>query len=94
MEPFGPDNMRPVFVARNVVDTGYSKIVKDLHLRFVVKQQHATFTGIGFNLANKMAILETKKPFDLVFTIDENFFNGETSLQLMVIDLQLSAANH
>lgn len=94
MEPFGPDNMRPVFVARNVVDTGYSKIVKDLHLRFVVKQQHATFTGIGFNLADKMAILETKKPFDLVFTIEENHYNGETSLQLMVIDLQLSAANH
>ncbi len=94
MEPFGPENMRPVFVARNVVDTGYSKIVKDLHLRFVVKQQHATFTGIGFNLADKMAILETKKPFDLVFTIEENHFNGETNLQLMVIDLQLSASNN
>ncbi len=38
MEPFGPENMRPVFVAKNVQDTGYSKIVKELHVRFVVKQ--------------------------------------------------------
>ena len=91
MEPFGPENMRPVFMATSVTDTGYSKIVKDLHVRFVVKQHNKTFTGIGFNLAHKFHILETKKPFDLVFTIDENEWNGETNLQLKVIDLQLSA---
>ena len=90
MEPFGPENMRPVFVATNVTDTGYSKIVKDLHVRFVVKQHNKTFTCIGFNLADKFHILETKKPFDLVFTIDENVWNGETNLQLKIIDLQLS----
>jgi single-stranded-DNA-specific exonuclease len=90
MEPFGPENMRPVFVAKNITDTGYSKIVKELHVRFVVKQNGITFTGIGFNLADKFSILETKKPFDLVFTIDENEWNGETNLQLKIIDLQLS----
>jgi single-stranded-DNA-specific exonuclease len=91
MEPFGPENMRPVFITRNVTDTGYSKIVKDLHIRFVVKQNNTTFTGIGFNLADKFHILETKKPFDLVYTIDENEWNGETNLQLKIIDLKLSA---
>ena len=91
MEPFGPENMRPVFVAANVSDTGYSKIVKDLHIRFVVKQHNKTFTGIGFNMADKFYILETKKPFDIVFTVDENEWNGETTLQLKIIDLQLSA---
>lgn len=91
MEPFGPQNMRPVFITTNVMDTGYSKIVKDVHIRFVVKQNNATFTGIGFNLADKFHILESKKPFDLVFTIDENEWNGETNLQLKIIDLQLSA---
>ncbi len=88
MEPFGPENMRPVFVAKNVQDTGYSKIVKDLHLRFVVKQDGFSFTGIGFNLAHKFPLL--KKPFDLVFTLDENEWNGNVSLQLKVIDLRSS----
>jgi single-stranded-DNA-specific exonuclease len=93
MEPFGPENMRPVFITTNVMDTGYSKIVKDLHIRFVIKQNNATFTGIGFNLADKFHILESKKPFDIVFTIDENEWNGETNLQLKIIDLQLSNLN-
>ena len=91
MEPFGPGNMRPVFLAGNVTDTGYSKIVKDLHIRFVVKQQGITLTGIGFNMAAKFNLLQMKKPLDIVFTIDENEWNGETSLQLKVIDIRLSA---
>lgn len=92
MEPFGPENMRPVFMAKNVMDTGYSKIVKQLHVRFVIKQHDKTFTGIGFNLADKFSVLETKKPFDLVFTLDENEWNGETNLQLKIIDLKLSSS--
>ena len=88
MEPFGPENMRPVFVAKNVLDTGYSKIVKDLHIRFVVKQDKISFTGIGFNLAEKFSLL--KKPVDLVFTLDENEWNGNISLQLKIIDLRIS----
>ncbi len=88
MEPFGPENMRPVFVARKVEDTGYSKIVKELHVRFVVKQGNITFTGIGFNMADKFQLLQTKKPFDIVFTLDENEWNGNTTLQLKVIDIR------
>ncbi len=88
MEPFGPENMRPVFIARNVTDTGYSKIVKEKHLRFVVKQGNISITGIGFNLADKSPLL--KEPFDIVFTLDENEWNGNTSLQLKVIDLRSS----
>ena len=88
MEPFGPENMRPVFIAKNVQDTGYSKIVKELHIRFVVKQDKFSITGIGFNMAEKMELL--KKPFDLVFTVDENEWNGTKSLQLKVIDLRSS----
>ncbi len=89
MEPFGPENMRPVFIAKNVQDTGYSKIVKEQHIRFVVKQDKFSITGIGFNLASKFELL--KKPVDLVFTLDENEWNGNVSLQLKVIDLRISA---
>ncbi len=88
MEPFGPGNMRPVFIARNVTDTGYSKIAKENHIRFVVKQGNISFTGIGFNLAHKFQLL--KKPVDLVFTVDENEWNGNINLQLKVVDLRRS----
>jgi single-stranded-DNA-specific exonuclease len=93
MEPFGPENMRPVFIARNVTDTGYSKIVKELHLRFVLKQGNITFTGIGFNMAHKFALLLLKKPLDVVFTLDQNEWNGSTSLQLKIIDIRETEAN-
>lgn len=93
MEPYGPENMRPVFIASDVVDTGYSKIVKDLHIRFVVKQNEKTFTGIGFNMAEKFHLLQMKQSLDIVFTIDENEWNGETNLQLKVIDIRLTETN-
>ncbi len=93
MEPFGPENMRPVFITKNVTDTGFSKIVKELHLRIVLIQNGTTLTGIGFNMAEKYKILETKKPVDVVYTIDENEWNGMKSLQLKVIDIRLSEVN-
>jgi len=90
MEPFGPENMRPVFIARKVADTGFSKIVKEQHIRFVVKQNNITLTGIGFNMAAKFELIQMKQPLDIVFTIDENEWNGEKSLQLKMIDLRIS----
>ncbi|MDO9374025.1 MAG: single-stranded-DNA-specific exonuclease RecJ [Ferruginibacter sp.] len=90
MEPFGPDNMPPVFLATGVLNTGYSKIVKEKHVRFVLKGQDKTFTGIGFNMAGKFQLLEQQKPVDVLFTIDQNDWNGEKTLQLKVIDLRLS----
>ncbi|MEO7046163.1 MAG: DHHA1 domain-containing protein, partial [Ferruginibacter sp.] len=90
MEPFGPQNMRPVFVAKNVSDTGYSKILKELHVRFVVKQNDIILNGIGFNMSEKFYLLQMQKPVDIVFTIDENEWNGNKTLQLKVIDFRLS----
>lgn len=87
MEPFGPDNMRPVFVARNVKDAGFSKVVKDLHLRVVLKQEDIILSGIGFNMADKFSLLQDGQPIDIVFSIDENEWQGNTNLQLKVIDL-------
>lgn len=90
MEPFGPENMRPVFITRNVSDTGFSKIVKDQHLRLVVKHDNITLTGIFFKAAHLLPIIQQGN-FDLVYTIDENEWNGSTTLQLKVIDLRPSA---
>lgn len=92
MEPFGPENMRPVFIARNVMDTGFSKIVKEQHIRFVLRQNNITLTGIGFNMADKFPILQQQEPIDIVFTLDENVWNGETNLQMKMIDLRISGS--
>lgn len=91
MEPFGPENLRPVFLARGVTDTGFSKIVKELHLKFSLRQQGVTLSGIGFNMADKMELLTGKKPVDVVFKLDENEWNGEKSLQIRVMDVRASA---
>jgi single-stranded-DNA-specific exonuclease len=90
MEPFGPENLRPHFLVKNVFDTGYSRILKEHHLRFALRQDNISLTGIGFGMAEKLPLLQMKKPVDIVFKIDENEWNGQRSLQLRMIDLRLS----
>jgi single-stranded-DNA-specific exonuclease len=90
MEPFGPENLRPLFIARNVKEAGFSKIVKEQHIRFVLKQNSITFSGIGFNLATKFHLLQMNHPLDVVFTLDINEWQGTKSLQLKVVDFRLS----
>jgi single-stranded-DNA-specific exonuclease len=90
MEPFGPENLRPVFLARRLVNTGYCKIVKEDHIRFSLKQEQTTLTGIGFGMAAKFPLLENGAPVDVVFTIDENEWNDTKTLQLRVIDFKPS----
>lgn len=90
MEPFGPDNLRPVFIARNVIDSGYSKIVKEQHVKFSLKQDNIIFGGIGFGMSGKFPAMENNKPIDIVFTLDENEWNGNKQLQMKVIDIRSS----
>lgn len=87
-EPFGPTNLRPVFVSRFVFDyQGNTRVVKEQHIRFVIHQHDGVIIdGIGFGLANKYHV--TQKPFDIVYTIDENEYNGRVSLQMKVIDIR------
>ncbi|MBK8087063.1 MAG: single-stranded-DNA-specific exonuclease RecJ [Chitinophagaceae bacterium] len=91
MEPFGPENMRPVFISRNVTDTGYSKVVKEQHLRLVVKQKDVVITGICFRAAHLFPIVQ-QGAIDVIYSIDENDWNGTVSLQLKVIDIRSSAS--
>ncbi len=90
MEPFGPENMRPVFIAKNVVDTGHSKLLKEQHVKFVVKQNNISQNGIGFKMPEKLDVLQSKQPVDLVFSLEENEWNGNITIQLMVDDCKLS----
>ncbi|OYU81390.1 MAG: single-stranded-DNA-specific exonuclease RecJ [Flavobacterium sp. BFFFF1] len=90
-EPFGPMNMAPVFVSRNVSDTGFAKTIggDKEHLKLFVKQNGSEgFGAIGFGLGKKLEITSGKKPFDAAFCIDENEWNGSVSIQLRLKDIQ------
>ncbi len=89
--PFGPDNMKPVFVAKHVKETGWSKLLKDRHIKFSLKQNGVTLSGIGFDMAHKMELLKENE-LDVVFQIEQNEWQGNTSLQLMVKDIRISEA--
>lgn len=89
--PFGPGNMAPVFMTENLRDTGYAKGVGEdnKHLKLSVTQNGTGPVGaIGFNLGNKLSVVQNGKPFSAVFSLDENQWNGRVSLQLKVKDLR------
>jgi single-stranded-DNA-specific exonuclease len=76
-----------------VTDAGYSKVVKEQHIRFSLKQGNYTYNGIGFGMAEKFPIVSSQKPLDVVCTLDENEWNGNKNLQLKVMDVRLYDLN-
>lgn len=92
MEPFGPENAKPIFSATKLKNAG-SRIVKENHVRFQVEQNGTMYNGIGFNLAEKYNEIADQSILDLVFTLEENTYNGQTSLQLKVIDVASNDTN-
>ena len=89
--PFGPGNMTPVFMAEKVNDSGYAKGVgeDEKHLKCAVTQNgYGPIGCIGFNLGDKLPLITSRKPFSTVFTIDENEWQGNVSLQLKLKDLR------
>ena len=88
MEPFGPENTKPIFIAHNVYDTGYSKLVKDVHLSCSFKQGKTTIRGIGYNMPQHLDVIKTGKPFDIVFQLQLNDWQGTQSVQLQIMDIK------
>ena len=91
--PFGPGNMMPVFMTQNVRDTGWGRCVGEdnKHLRLTVTspvEQNYSVMAIGFGLGKKINLIKNKQSFDMVYTIDENHWNGKVSLQLKLKDIK------
>ncbi|MDA9803242.1 single-stranded-DNA-specific exonuclease RecJ [Flavobacteriaceae bacterium] len=89
--PFGPGNMTPVFISEDLQDTGYGKQVGEdkTHLRFTAIQHGSgKIVGIGFGLGEHIELIKNKKPFKAAYTIDENEWNGNVSLQLKLKDIK------
>ncbi|MDG1451278.1 MAG: single-stranded-DNA-specific exonuclease RecJ [Polaribacter sp.] len=90
MAPFGPLNMKPIFSSTSVRDNGYGKQVgaNNAHLKLNLFQgdNKKTFNAIGFNLGTKMEFVQND--FDIVYTLDENEWNGHKNLQLVLKDVK------
>jgi len=91
--PFGPQNMAPVFKVTGLRDNGYGRRVGEdkthLKLSIIAGSDSKTYSGIGFNLGDKYDLIANGKPFKAVFTIEENVWNGMTSLQLNIKDIMV-----
>lgn len=90
MAPFGPQNMKPAFSTTSVRDNGYGKQVgadkTHLKLNIIYGSDKRTYNAIGFNLGNKLPAVQND--FDIVYALDENTWNGNTSIQLLLKDLK------
>lgn len=93
-QPFGPENMRPVFVSEGVSDFGNGKIVGkgSEHIKMDLIEEQEPFKiypAIGFGLAKYANLLTNRKSFDVCYSIEENDFMGKTSLQLRIRDIKI-----
>ncbi|RZP03664.1 MAG: single-stranded-DNA-specific exonuclease RecJ [Flavobacteriales bacterium] len=89
--PFGPGNMTPVFMSEDLNDTGFGKQVGEdkTHLRCTAIQfGKGKIAGIGFGLGDQLEFIKNKKLFKAAYTIDENEWNGNVSLQLKIKDIK------
>ncbi|GAB3499549.1 single-stranded-DNA-specific exonuclease RecJ [Spirosoma knui] len=90
MGPFGPHNMQPVFMTEDVYLANEPIIMKEKHLKISVRQQRTghSLTAVGFGMAHFAHRLRAGQPFSICYQIEQNFFNGNMSLQLMLKDIK------
>ena len=97
LSPYGPGNQKPMFVVRRIKDHGRSRLVgkEQEHIRLELIDPVTNFThnGIAFNQASKFELVKSGKPFDIVFTIEENTFS-KNNIQLLVKDIRESESNN
>ncbi len=88
--PFGPENMTPVFLSKGVKAKEFRTVGDGSHLRIVLTniEETVSFVAIGFGLADKKTILEKGQPFDIVYQLEENIWNGRASIQMRIKDIQ------
>lgn len=90
-EPFGPENMHPIFWTENMFDTGYPKTIgkENEHLKLFVRQGNSEgFSAMGFGLGSKINLIKDRTPFQALFSLEENEWNGKTSVQIRLRDLK------
>jgi single-stranded-DNA-specific exonuclease len=97
-QPFGPENMSPVFVSRNVYDSGMGRMVGSSgeHLKLDLCHESTgqkIFPAIAFSQAEHFEHIKAGKPIDICYSIEMNEFRGNRNLQLNVRDIKISNEN-
>jgi single-stranded-DNA-specific exonuclease len=89
--PFGPLNMQPIFITKNLQDAGGTKIVGKNHIRFHLKDDKGQqINGICFGLADYYDIADIKRNrINICYTLQENSFNGRTTIDFMIRDIKI-----
>ena len=92
-QPFGPENMSPVFVSRNVFDTGSGRMVGSSgeHLKLDLCHESTgqkSFSAIAFSQADHFEYIKAGNPFDICYSLEMNEFRGNKNLQLNVRDIK------
>lgn len=92
LEPHGPGNMKPVFVSKNVYVEDV-RVLKDEHLKLSLTQPHTgiVINAIAFGLADKIDLVLSKEPLDILYTLETNVWNQQETLQLNVKDIRLNS---
>ena len=89
--PFGPENMSPVFLTKNVYVSGIAGLVGESHLRMVVIQHGSPgFSCIGFNLGEHASKIKQDTPFDICYTIEENTWQERRTIQLNIKGIRVN----
>jgi single-stranded-DNA-specific exonuclease len=88
--PFGPENMSPVFLSKNAYVSGNASLVGGNHIRMAIMQPgSAAFNCIAFNQAELLPQLKSGVPFDVCYTIEENVWREQRSIQLNIKGIRL-----
>ena len=89
--PFGPGNMRPKFVSRNLSISGQPRLMGNgEHIRFIVSQNGRNYPAVGFKLSSHYEDLIRGVPVDIAYVVEVNQWQGQSNIQLNVRDIQLS----
>src|SRR5512133_1253550 len=91
-QPYGPDNMSPVFISKNVYDTGAGRMVgssgEHLKLNLCQEMSQKIMPAIAFCQANHFEYIRAGKPFDICYSLEMNEFRGNKNLQLNIRDIK------
>ncbi len=93
--PFGPTNMKPIFMSSNVTETGWSAVVGRNHLKLYARQNGShSVKGIGYHMGDKYSYIADGQLFNLCFTVEENRYNGNVNLQMNIKDIKDTGPDH
>jgi len=91
LEPHGFGNPTPVYVARGVRLLAPPRVLKEKHLKLRVGQGAVSFDALAWRMAERADELAPGLFLDLAFAVEENSYQGVTSLQLVVKDWRPAA---